>query len=227
MTQIKPCILLVALTLGFVTTSLAQPKNYEIRNGFAIGGGITQFDIQTDNFITNAGSGWLVSAGIGAVLPHRWYDISYNMQISENNLDISGRVSDDVNGNETIEYKMFAVQAGIIWHINIIGSFLTLDLGPQLQYNGDLEIKNDGQRDYFLNGFDMLQAKDIEDINNFNINAMGGATAGIGPFKVRAQYIYGILNSFNKLNDDNLNVPESTDFKGNQSFWMFSASFTF
>lgn len=225
--QIRTYILLVALTIGFVTISYSQPKNYEIKNGLSLGGGITQFDIISDNFETTKGDGWLVSAGIGAVLPHKWYNISYNMQLSENKIDFSGRMTDDVAGEEMIEYKLFTAQAGLIFHVKLIQSFLTLDLGPQLQYNGGLELSDSTQESYFINGYDALGAMDITDISHFNVNGMAGATAGFGAFKIRAQYIYGVTNMFRKLNDQNLDTGSTGDFKGNQSMITFAAFITF
>lgn len=184
-----------------------------------IGGGITYFDMISDNFETRQGTGFLVSAGIGAPLPHKWYDISYNIQLLKNNFDIDGRISDDVAGNEWIEYEMFAVQAGLVFHINIIGSYLTLDLGPQLAYNSDLEVGQSDKENYFLNDYESLMAKDITDINNFNINGMAGVSAGFGRLKLRAQYIYGALNSLNNLND----LGQGNDFKGNPNFITLAA----
>ncbi|MBT8272873.1 MAG: hypothetical protein KJO77_03640 [Bacteroidia bacterium] len=224
---IRTYIILVALTIGFVTLGFSQPQNYEIKNGFFIGGGLTQFDITTDNFQTKQGSGWMISSGIGAYLPHKWFDISYNIQLLQNKFEMSGRMTDDVAGDELIEYEMFAAQAGLIFHINVIGPYLTIDLGPQLQYNGELEVANGSQESYFLNGYDALGAMDIAEITQFNVNAMGGVSFGYGPIKARAQYIYGLTNTFEKLNGQNLNTGTPTKFKGNQSMLTFAAFFTF
>ncbi len=225
--QIRTYILLVALTMGFVTISFSQPRNYTIRNGLSIGGGITQFDIITDNFITMKGEGWLVSTSLGAELPHKWYNISYNIQLSENKIELSGRMTDDVSGDEILEYKVFAAQISLIFHVKLIGSNITLDLGPQLQYNGGLDLIQASQESYFINGYDMLGAMDINDISHFNVNGVVGASAGIGIIKVRFQYIYGVTNIFNKLNDQNLNIGNASEFKGNQSMMTFSVFFTF
>ena len=54
-------IVLVAFTISFVTLSNAQHRRYTRKNGFTLGGGITQFDINTNNFNTTAGNGWLIS----------------------------------------------------------------------------------------------------------------------------------------------------------------------
>lgn len=225
--QIKTFILLVVLSIGFVTVSSAQ-TNYNIRNGIGIGGGLTQYDIITDNFDTKKGSGWLIAGAASVDLPHKWYTVSYNIQVSENKLDISGRETDDVAGNEPIEYKVFAAQIGFNFHIKLIDQNLTIDLGPQLQYNGKLELQDDNQETFFINGYDNLQASDISDINQFNVNGVAGVSAGFGAFKLRAQYIYGFTNMLNKLNDQDLNVgTNASKFEGHQSMITGSVIITF
>lgn len=225
--KIRSFTLLVAFALCFVTMLHAQPKSYDINNGFGIGGGITQFDISTDNFNTKPGTGWMIQASATADLPHKWYNISYNIQLAQNKLEISGRMADDVAETQPINYEIFTAQLGLVIHVKLIKSFVTLDLGPQIQYNGQLELENDGQEGYFINGFDLLRTEDIRKISQVNVNGMAGLTAGFGPVKVRAQYMYGVTNMLNKLNDQQLNVPNGNEFKGNMSMWAFTALFTF
>lgn len=220
----KQYILLVALSMLFVTITQAQHKSYNIKNGFGVGGGISMFNIKTDNFTTTQGNGFVVSLNASVDIPNRWYNVSYGMQISESTLEISGRMTDDVAGNEQIEYKLMAAQLGFLFHAKIIGNNFTLDAGPQLQYNGDLDFKNSQQEDYYVNGYDDLSASDITEMSKFNINGAVGATAGFGPLRVRAQYIYGFLNMFNKLNN---NLDYGSTFKGNPETIMLTAIFTF
>jgi len=214
--------LLVVLTILFVTTIQAQPQNYNIRNGISVGGGVTQFDIKTDDFVTTKGNGFMAAFSATVNLPHRWYAVSYGMQLSQSTLEISGRMTDGVAGNEMIEYKLMAAQLGFLFHGKIIGSYLTIDAGPQLQYNGNLDLENSEQETFYLNGFDGLMATDISDVSKFNVNGAVGVTAGYGPIKLRAQYIYGFLNIFDKLNANG-----SNSFKGNLETIAFTASITF
>ena len=220
--------LLVAISIGFVTTSYSQHKTYLINNGFGITGGVTQYDIITDNFVTKSSTGWV--GGLSAIvdLPHKWFTISYGMQVSENNIEISGRMTEDVAGNEMLKYKLMTVQIGLTYYIKILGDNLTIDLGPQLQYNDKLELKDETKEGYFINGYDSVTAKDISEITKFNINGLIGASAGIGVFKIKAQYIYGFTNILNNLNGRNINTGNSTEkFKGNQSMIVLAAMFTF
>ncbi|WP_298893643.1 outer membrane beta-barrel protein [uncultured Psychroserpens sp.] len=226
--QKKQFILLVAFCIGFVTLSVAQPKNYNIRNGIGVIGGLTQYDIKTDNFATKSGNGFIGGMIATVDLPHKWYTVSYGLQFSQNSFEITGRPSAATVTQEQVEYELKAVQLAFLFHAKLLGDYLTIDLGPQLQYNSELELKDDSQSNYVINGFDALLAEDITPISQFNVNGVVGASAGIGNFKLRATYSYGFTNIFNKLNDQNLNVGGNADrFEGNQSMLSFALMITF
>ena len=218
----KQLNLLVAILLLFVTNTFAQRPNYDIRNFIGLHGGITQFDIITDNFTTEKQNGFI--AGLTGIVnvEHKWYDVSYGIQFSQNNLNILGGVT-DVDGDESLEYKLSAVQLALFMHAKILRQNLSIDFGPVIQANGFLELKDKGQEEYFVNGFDDLNAIDLRDISKFNINGAIGATAGFKNFRVRAQYQYGLTNMLRKLND----LDVDTDFKGNQSQVIFTAMVLF
>lgn len=223
--QIRQYIILVALSIGFVTTSFSQRRPHgtiNIVNGIGVGGGLTQFDIKTDNFETIKGNGWIGGMAATLDVPHRWYTVSYGMQVSESNLEIMG--INPILVSEPIEYKLMMVQAQFLFHAKIVSDYLMIDAGPMLQYNGKMDLKDESKKDYLINGYSVLTAKDLSDISKFNVNASIGATAGFNHFKIRVQYIYGVTNMFNKLNDQNLNtLPGNKAFKGNQSMLAFMA----
>lgn len=222
--QIRQFILLVALSIGFVTIGFSQRRGIvNITNGIGVGGGLTQFDIKTDNFETKAGNGWIGGLAATLDLPHRWYTVSYGMQLSESNIEIMGRSLPAAN-SEPMEYKLMKVQAQFLFHLKLAKDYLMVDAGPMLQYNGQLELKDSAQENYIVDGYSTLLAQDISDISKFNVNASIGATAGFNHFKLRVQYIYGLTNMFNKLNDQNLDAsPSNETFKGNQSMLAFMA----
>lgn len=223
-------ILLVALTTTFVTHSYAQRRPHgtiPIVNGIGISGGITQFDFQTDNFETKAGNGWAAAGSATVDIPHKWYNMSYMIQLAENNVGIAAS-SPLMTNEEFLDYKIFTAQISLLMHIKIIGPYLTFDIGPMLQYNGEMELKDDDKENYIIKNYDNLLAKDISDISKFNIDGTVGLSAGISHFRVKAAYIYGFLNTFNKLNDNNLDVGTNTNkFKGNQSMFVFSLMISF
>ena len=226
--KIKSLFLLVAFTIGFVTINHAQHKTYDIVNGIGILGGITKLDIDTDNFITKEGNGFLFGMSATVDIPHRWYNMSYGMQLSENYINIQGRPTAISIEDEFIEYKMFAAQLALLGHIKLIGSYLTIDVGPMVQYNGELEIENKNQEDYFINNYANLRAKDIAQISQFNFNGLVGASVGYKFIKLRAQYIYGFTNILKKLEDKDLDLSGGDSrFKGNQSMLVFGAMISF
>jgi len=220
--------LLVALTMGFVTVSFGQPRKYDITNGIGIGGGITQFDIITDNFNTQQESGFLGSMLAHVDLPHRWYNMSFGMQLSENNISIAARPNLISIEEEFVKYKMFAAQIALLGHIKLIDSYFTIDVGPMLQYNGKLEMKDKAKEEYIINNYDALTATDITKISQFNFNGAIGASAGLKNFKLKAQYIYGFTNMLKKLESQNFDTSGGDSrFKGNQSMLVFGALFLF
>lgn len=226
--KFKQYILLVVFSMVFVTNSYSQHKTYPITNGFGVMGGITQYNIVTDNFVTKSQQGWVGGLSSTVDIPNKWYNVSYGMQISENSLEISARALESVADNEMLEYKLMAVQLGFTYHAKIIGNNLTFDFGPQIQYNGKLELKNKAKEAYFINGYNNLKAEEITDISKFNVNGMAGISVGLGAFKIKTQYIYGFLNILDKLNDKNLNADSVSDkFIGNQTMLVFAAMFSF
>lgn len=220
-------ILLVVISMAFVTLTYAQHKRYAIKNGVGIQGGVTQFDIITNNFVTKKNYGFIGGLSASVDIPHKWYNVSYNILLSENNIDIAAfSLANPME--EFVEYKLLTAQLSFLFHAKLIGSNLTLDLGPMLQYNGDLELKDSSKEGYIISDYDTLLTEDISKISNFNVNGAVGLSAGFGAFRLRAQYIYGFTNILGKLNDEDLNVGSNDNkFKGNQSMIAFTAIITF
>jgi hypothetical protein len=226
--QIKQFIILVAFSIAFVTISSAQHRRYTIKNGIGLIGGLTQYDITTDNFVTKSGSGFLGGMVATVDIPQKWFTVSYGLQLSQNSIEIEGRSSAISQQVELLEYDIMAVQLAFMLHVKLLSDNITLDVGPQLQYNGQLDLKNSNQEDFFINGYDTLLADDISDISPFNVNGVVGASAGIGNFKLRASYSYGFTNILRKLNDEDLTTsPFSDKFEGNQSMLAFALMITF
>ena len=219
----KRFTLLVAFLALFVTSLYAQ--NYRIQNTIGVYGGLTNFDINTDNFNTEKGNGWLFGMAALVDLPHKFYNLSYNIQLSENNLGISAAPSG--GSSEFVDYKIFAAQISLNMHVKLVERYLTLDLGPMLQYNGKLQVKDESQETHIIDGFNALTTADITDITQFNVNGAAGLTAGGDNFKARVQYIYGFTNMLNKLNSQDFNLGNSENFKGNQSMLVFSLMLAF
>lgn len=226
--QKKQIIILVILCLGFVTTITAQHNRYAIKNGIGIIGGLTQYDIATDNFNTKGGNGFIGGMVATVDIPHKWYTVSFGLQFSQNSLEISARPTTTIATTEQLEYQLSTVQAAFLLHVKLLSDNLTIDLGPQLQYSGQLELDDDNKKNYIIEGYNALTAEQISDISKFNVNGVVGASVGVSNFRLRAAYSYGFTNIFSKLNDANLvTTPVSRKFEGHQSMLSFALMITF
>lgn len=221
-------ILFVAILLCFVTKSVAQRGNYHITNGISITGAITKFDIATSNFTTKQGDGFLGGLIATVDIPQRWYNISFGMQLSESAIGIAARPTLVSTTNTFIDYKLFAAQIALLGHIKVIPDYFTIDVGPMLQYNSKLELKDASNKTYYINNYTNLTAKEISNISQFNLNGAVGASLGVRNFKLKAQYIYGFTNMLNKLETQNLDtLGGSARFKGNQNMLVLGGLIAF
>jgi len=227
----KSLLLLVVITLCFVTLSSAQRRKAKgtvnIVNGIAVGGGITQYDILTDDFNFVNTSGWIVGMSATVDIPHKIFNLSYGMQISQNELSLAAKPSALSTTKLNVDYKLLTAQLAFLWHFKLGTDHVTLDIGPMLQYNSELEIKDKELKPLLLEGFTNATAGDISNINNFNFNGAVGLTAGISHFKLRAQYMYGITNILGSLNKTDFAKAEAKQFKGNQSMLALTAMISF
>ncbi|WNH08641.1 hypothetical protein [Thalassobellus suaedae] len=126
--KFKQSFLLVAICMCFVTKSFSQRGNYRISNGIGIFGGVTKFDVSTNNFITKQGDGFLGGLLATVDIPHRWYNMSFGMQLSESTIGILGRPNSSSTSDEFIDYKMFAAQVALLGHIKVIPYHFTIDV---------------------------------------------------------------------------------------------------
>ncbi|GAA4802209.1 hypothetical protein [Litoribaculum gwangyangense] len=226
--KFKPSFLLVVICICFVTNSFSQKGKYPIQNGFSLTGGITQFDIITDNFSTKSSNGFLGGMSATVDIPLRWYNVSFGMQLSESTIEILGRPTLISTEDAYIKYKLFAAQVAMLLHIKAIPDYFSIDIGPMVQYNGKLEFKDRNQGEFYINNYTNLTAQDITNISQFNLNGAVGASLGVKNFKLKAQYIYGFTNILKKLESQNLDTTGgNARFKGNQSMLFLGAMVSF
>ena len=69
---------------------------------------------------------------------------------------------------------------------------MTLDAGPMLQHNSDLDLDDESKEMYIIDGFNTIRANEISEISNFNVNATMGLTAGFYNFKLRGRIFTGL-----------------------------------
>ncbi|KAA5827441.1 hypothetical protein FPF71_00935 [Algibacter amylolyticus] len=220
--------LLVAFSICFVTESFSQRGQYDIVNGIGLFGGITKVNLTTDNFITKEGDGFIGGLSATVDIPFKWYNMSYGLHFSESTVSVLGRPLEFSPNNEYVDYKLFAAQLALMMHVKLVGSYITLDVGPMLQYNSRLEFEDATQEGYFINNYDNLLAEDISNISQFNIDGAVGITAGFKFVKLRAHYIYGATNILKKLESEDIDTSGGDSrFKGNMSMLLFGAMLSF
>lgn len=206
----KTCIFIVIFVIFF--QQMFAQRNYRGYNFLGIQGGVTLFDIKTDNLVTKQQSGFTAGFTTRGAFRNN-FDLIYGISFQSVSVGVEGS---SVLGTDTqnINYTVQGAQINFLGSYNIIVKHLSLEFGPVFNINGKLKLDDDDYNDYVVTGFETLLAQDIQDISRFNLHLAGGITAGLEHFRIQAQYQYGVTNMLGKLNDKDL---EYTDFKGNSS----------
>lgn len=205
----------VFLLVGYHAPAQRNVKGYNL---LGINGGITSFDIRTDDLITRSKVGFTAGFATRGAFRNN-FDLIYGINFISSKIAIEGKDPMDSNPQE-IEYTVQGVHINFLGSYNIISKHISLEFGPVFNINGKMKLDSDRLEDYILTGYNSVSAKDIEDISKFDVRLAGGFTAGLENFRLSAQYQYGITNTLGRLNDKEL---EKDDFKGNSSTLILSA----
>ena len=202
---------LVIFSLFFFQQTFAQ-RNYDGYNFLVVQGGITFFDIQTDDLVTQQQEGFVAGFTSRGAFRNN-FDLIYGISFQSASVGVQGM---DPLGTDTqnINYTIQGAQINFLGSYNIVKKHLSIEFGPVFDINGKMKLDQDEYEDYILTGYNTLTAKNIQEISRLNVRLAGGITAGLEHFRISAQYQYGITNMLGKLNDENL---ENDDFKGNSS----------
>ena len=198
----------IGLTSVFILISIAGFAQYNYRDANRIGitFGVNQFTLNTNNFQTNAGSGWNAGLSVRGNFYNDW-DMVYALQFSENNFSVATKSF--FLENEAVNYKLPSAQIALQLSYKLIENHLSVEFGPLVQVNGKFKIDSNKENNN-ISGTTLL-AKDIVDISKFNFYPTVGITAGVRHFRVNVSYQYGLNNMLENLNTKNLEV----NFKGN------------
>lgn len=196
----------------FVFQQSFGQRNYNDYNFLGIQGGITFFDIQTDDLVTNQQEGFVAGFTTRGAFRNN-FDLIYGISFQGASVGVEGS---NLLGTDTqsISYNIQGAQINFLGSYNIVVKHLSIEFGPIFDINGKMKLENDDYEDYILTGYETLTAKDIQDISRFNVRLAGGLTAGLEHFRISAQYQYGVTNMLGKLNDKGL---ENDDFNGHSS----------
>lgn len=204
-------IIPATIFLLFFQQTFAQ-RNYEGYNFLGIQGGITFFDIKTDDLVTQQQEGFTAGFTTRGAFRNN-FDLIYGLSFQSASVGVEGRIPLGMK-TENIGYTIQGVQLNFLGSYNIIVKHLSLEFGPIFDINGKMKLDDDKFENYILTDYNTLTAKDIQEISRFNVRLAGGITAGLEHFRISAQYQYGVTNMLGNLNDKGL---ENEDFKGNSS----------
>lgn len=193
-------------------------RNYNDYNFLGIQGGITIFDIKTDDLVTVQKTGFIAGFTTRGAFRNN-FDLVYGISFQSAAIGVLGSIFSGTD-SQNIGYTIQGAQINFLGSYNIIVKHLSLEFGPVFNINGKLKLDNEKFKDYVLRGHETLLAEDIQGISKFNVHLAGGLTAGLEHFRVYGQYQYGVTNMLGKLNDKDL---ENKNFKGNSSTILVGA----
>ncbi|MEZ4778092.1 MAG: hypothetical protein R2786_01765 [Flavobacteriaceae bacterium] len=218
-------LFIVTLFISFSVVNAQRVR--EEYNLLGIQGGATLFDVTTDNFNTQQGTG--IFAGFATHGDfYENFDLEYGVTFFQNQIGIFGRKFNGVIPTSETKYVPFTVsgvQVKFLGSYNIITHYLSVDFGPILSVNGKMKLKHEQDKDYILDGYTALTGEDISQVSPIHFHLAGGITAGLKHFRVNAQYQYGVTNFFNRLNDEDKLQAEKPEggFKGNANMILLGA----
>lgn len=201
----------------FIFTQVHSQRSRGDNNRLGLQAKYALLDINTDSFTTQQGSGF--SGGLAARSAfYNDFDLVFGIELMQADLSLGARESITAT-IEQVDYKLLAAQVNLQASYRIFGDHLSIEFGPAFMLNSNMELKDASHENHILDGYDMLQAKDVQEISRFNLNALVGLTAGFTNFRAVVTYQYGLLNTLNNLNRPEVeNIdPEATGFEGNLS----------
>lgn len=140
------------------------------------------------------------------------FSMVYGMHLTEQRFKvatINGFVQEDIN------YKLMAAQIYLLLSYQIAGSFVTIDAGPVLQFNGKLQY-NDSDSEKRILGNELLKVSDLEKVSTFNALGHIGLTAGVENIRLNVAYQYGFTDLLSNLNkQENISSLNTEKLKGN------------
>jgi len=192
-------------------------------NMFGLKVGATHFNIQTNNFITTPGIGFIGGLATRGDFYNNM-DIQFGINIANNKLEVQGKQL-GYTTPISIDYDLLNAQVHLLFGYKIIGNNrnrqskfkLTAELGPVLQVNSKMKLADKTQEEFIIEKAN-ITAKQLTDINSININGLAGLSIGMERLRIFGHYQYGFNNILNKLNDIEGNTE---DFEGHISMFQF------
>lgn len=200
--------------LFFISAILLSCSSYAqrsrtVHNHIGLQGVYAMSNLQTENFNTSQGEGFLAGLSTRGAF-YNDFDLIYGIDFIQIGLQVEA-------GGKQVEYALSGAQVKFLASYRIAGEYLSAELGPVLQVNGGLKLKDQSQENLIVDGYTTLQAGDLEEISRINGMLTAGLTGGLKWLRLTAAYQYNFTNILNRLNSEDLNLkdPAATNFKGN------------
>ncbi|NMH28414.1 outer membrane beta-barrel protein [Flavobacterium silvaticum] len=175
--------------------------DYKDSNRIGIFGGITSFDLQTNDFTNKSGIGWTVGAGIRGNF-YNDFDMIYTIGFFESKFSAPIAPVAGFPTQET-DFKIQGVQIALMPSYNIVYNHLSIEAGPVFQANSKLGYKKDFEN-YYMDKLPYT-LNDMEKVNSFNFLGAVGFTAGIRELRASFRYMYGFSNFLGKIDQPGAN----------------------
>lgn len=210
-------ILIFASILLLAFTSQAQRRIWDgqyVRLGLQAG--VNHFNISTSQLPVQPATSWTAGFTTRASF-YNDFQFIYGINFYDLNVKIDGREEIDATVLEPLAFNMIAVQGNFFGSYKLIGHRLSVEAGPVVQVNGNLDARQDIEY-YYLGTYD-IEAIEYEDVSAFNVNFAVGLSGGFEAVKFWIQYQHGLNNIFKRLQDEGLQEidPDLPALRGNIS----------
>ena len=152
MSRKTPLLVTLFLLISCIVTA---QRNYNEYNQIGLYGGYTLMDIQTNNFVTEQGSGFAIGFVTRGDVYNN-FDMEYGITFLQSQVGILAR-SFTTGREQFVNYTLPAAQVKLLAGYNIIRHHLSIDAGPILNVNGKLKPQS-GFDDYILDGYTTVGA---------------------------------------------------------------------
>lgn len=210
-----------AFVMISITVSAQYGKGDYNHIGITLAGNYTS--LMTNQLETKPEMSWVTGLSVRGNYYNN-FSMVYGMHLTEQRFKVAttnGFIQEDVN------YKLMAAQIYLLLSYKIAGSFVTLDAGPVLQFNGKLQF-NDRDADKQLLGNELLKVSDLEKVSTFNALGHIGLTAGVENIRLQVAYQYGFTDLLSNINkQEPVSSLNTEKLKGNLGVIMAGIIFYF
>ncbi len=194
---------LLFLIIVLISFSLTAQKFPEIRYYNGVKAGVNFYNIESDDVEFKSGTGFNV-AFIRRLPLVEMLEANVYAEFQQSKFSVNATDLLSSNTNE-VDYQLLSGKIGAMLNFKAYGPYVSLLLGPVIQFNG--ELKYDSEYENLIvttieDGADtaLVSVDDLSKASGFNFLLAGGISAGHMNYKAYAMYEYGINNVLSSVN---------------------------